>query len=119
MTIGCKTQSPSNVTMTNKIIWRFTSGLVDRKVNFRLATKLKQKAIDVETIFAATTDKPKKLNAKKIPKSIAVFALPTTTNRNFCELFFMATFVVFLNQIQRALFCFVKNPSDVFTYHTQ
>lgn len=85
-------------------------------VYFLLAKKLKQKAAVVEIIFALIVGSPKAFRAKRTPKSMAVFATPTVTNLTFFELLFTITGVIFLYEIKRSVFRFVKNPSDVLTY---
>lgn len=62
--------------------------LVDLKVYFLLAKKLKIKAEPVETVLAAIFGNPKKVNKNNKPKSITVLAKPTTANRLICALFF-------------------------------
>lgn len=63
--------------------------LVDLKVYFLLAKKLKIKAKPVEIVLAAIFGNPKKVNKNNKPKSITVLAKPTTANRLICALFFM------------------------------
>lgn len=62
--------------------------LVDSKVYFLLAKKLKIKAKPVEIVLATIFGNPKKVNKNNKPKSITVLTKPTTANRLICALFF-------------------------------
>lgn len=84
------------------------------KVYFLLAKKLKQKAEVVEIIFADIAGKPKDFNKNNIPKSINVLAPPTAMKRSFVWLFLLATSVVFLNKVKRAIFGLIEYSANVF-----
>ena len=89
------------------------------KVNFLFATKLKQKAQKVEMIFADTTGSPSDFKVKSTLKSMAVLIPPIAIKRIFCELFFIATLVVFLNKIEWTILRFIEDPADVFANHAK
>lgn len=89
------------------------------KVYFLLAKKLKQKAAEVDKMFAVMTGRPKDLSRNNNPKSMAVFALPTSAKRSLVELFFCATWMIFLDKIERTVFGFGKDACDVLTNHAK
>ena len=96
--------------------------LVDLKVYFLLAKKLKIKAKPVEIVLAAIFGNPKKVNKNNKPKSITVLTKPTTAKRLICALFFTLDtfrFVIFGNEITRAIFGFTKDTGNIFANNTK
>ena len=93
--------------------------LVDLKVNFLLAKKLKINATPVETVLAGTFAMPSAVKPNKKPKSSAVLIAPTIANRPTCALFFMLRLVVFFDEITGAILGLAKNPRDIFADYAQ
>ncbi len=97
------------------IISRTTLCPVVLKVYFLFAKKLATKAIDDEMILAMTCGTAKKFaSTKSNPKSSAVFAAPTSPKRTLVACFLSSAFMIFLDEIERALFDFDKDSPDVF-----
>ena len=82
------THKPNSVTITKDTISYLIFLLVDLKVYFLLAKKLKTKAVPVETVLAASFGSPRKVSKNNNPKSIIVFIVPTIAKRPICALFF-------------------------------
>ena len=118
----CNTHSPNSVIIINEIISYLTFLLVDLKVYFLLAKKLKTKAEPVEIVLAAIFGNPKKVSKNNKPKSIAVLIVPTIAKRPICILFFtlgLFRFVIFGNEIARAILGFAKDTGDIFADNTK
>ena len=92
--------------------------LVDLKVYFLLAKKLKIKAEPVETVLAVIFGNPKKVNKNNKPKSITVLTKPTTAKRLICALFFTLSLVIFLDKVARPVLGLAKNSSNVLADNT-
>lgn len=86
----------------------------DLKVNFLLARKLNKNETVVETVLAPIFGAPKEVRPNKIPKSIKVLAVPTAPKRSLVWCFCNFSFMVFVNQVERTLFCFGENSSNIF-----
>ena len=119
MPIPCNTHKPKSVTSTKRIISRFMLVLLVLNVYFRLAKKLKQKAQVVDITFAGITGRPKDFNKKRAPKSIAVLTTPIAVKRIFCELFFIATLMIFLYEIRWSVFCLIEDSANILPYHAE
>ena len=109
----CSTHKPNRVTTTKDTISYLIFLLVDLKVYFLLAKKLKTKAVPVETVLAASFGSPRKVSKNNNPKSIIVFIVPTIAKRPICALFFTLSLVIFLDKVARPVFGFAENPSNV------
>ena len=107
------THKPNSVTITKDTISYLIFLLVDLKVYFLLAKKLKTKAVPVETVLAASFGSPRKVSKNNNPKSIIVFAVPTIAKRPICALFFTLSLVIFLDKVTRPVLGLAKNSSNV------
>ena len=112
------THKPNSVTITKDTISYLIFLLVDLKVYFLLAKKLKTKAVPVETVLAASFGSPRKVSKNNSPKSIIVFIVPTIAKRPICALFFTLSLVIFLDKVARPVFGFAENPSNVLADNT-
>lgn len=71
------TQRPNRVTRVKRSSWRRTLPVRERKVNDRLATKLKLKAMVVEMMLANSFGVLiSQVSINNIPKSMAVLMVP-------------------------------------------
>ncbi len=109
----CSTHKPNRVTTTKDTISYLIFLLVDLKVYFLLAKKLKTKAVPVETVLAASFGSPRKVSKNNNPKSIIVFIVPTIAKRPICALFFTLSLVIFLDKVARPVLGLAKNSSNV------
>ena len=109
----CSTHKPNSVTITKDTISYLIFLLVDLKVYFLLAKKLKIKAVPVETVLAASFGSPRKVSKNNNPKSITVFIVPTIAKRPICALFFTLSLVIFLDKVTRPVLGLAKNSSNV------
>ena len=109
----CSTHKPNRVTTTKETISYLIFLLVDLKVYFLLAKKLKTKAVPVETVLAASFGSPRKVSKNNNPKSIIVFIVPTIAKRPICALFFTLSLVIFLDKVTRPVLGLAKNSSNV------
>lgn len=109
----CSTHKPNSVTITKETISYLIFLLVDLKVYFLLAKKLKTKAVPVETVLAASFGSPRKVSENNNPKSIIVFIVPTIAKRPICALFFTLSLVIFLDKVIRPVLGLAKNSSNV------
>lgn len=109
----CSTHKPNSVTITKETISYLIFLLVDLKVYFLLAKKLKTKAVPVETVLAASFGSPRKVSKNNNPKSITVFIVPTIAKRPICALFFTLSLVIFLDKVTRPVLGLAKNSSNV------
>ena len=107
------THKPNSVTITKDTISYLIFLLVDLKVYFLLAKKLKIKAVPVETVLAASFGSPRKVSKNNNPKSITVFIVPTIAKRPICALFFTLSLVIFLDKVARPVLGLAKNSSNV------
>ena len=107
------THKPNSVTITKDTISYLIFLLVDLKVYFLLAKKLKTKAVPVETVLAASFGSPRKVSKNNSPKSIIVFAVPTIAKRPICALFFTLSLVIFLDKVTRPVLGLAKYSSNV------
>ena len=107
------THKPNSVIITKDIISYLIFLLVDLKVYFLLAKKLKTKAVPVETVLAASFGSPRKVSKNNNPKSIIVFIVPTIAKRPICALFFTLSLVIFLDKVARPVLGLAKNSSNV------
>ena len=107
------THKPNSVTITKDTISYLIFLLVDLKVYFLLAKKLKTKAVPVETVLAASFGSPRKVSKNNNPKSITVFIVPTIAKRPICALFFTLSLVIFLDKVTRPVLGLAKNSSNV------
>ena len=112
------THKPNSVTITKDTISYLIFLLVDLKVYFLLAKKLKTKAVPVETVLAASFGSPRKVSKNNNPKSIIVFAVPTIAKRPICALFFTLSLVIFLDKVARPVLGLAKNSSNVLADNT-
>lgn len=112
------THKPNSVTITKDTISYLIFLLVDLKVYFLLAKKLKTKAVPVETVLAASFGSPRKVSKNNSPKSIIVFAVPTIAKRPICALFFTLSLVIFLDKVARPVLGLAKNSSNVLADNT-
>ena len=92
--------------------------LVDLKVYFLLAKKLKTKAVPVEIVLAASFGSPRKVSKNNSPKSIIVFIVPTIAKRPICALFFTLSLVIFLDKVARPVLGFAKDSGNVLADNT-
>lgn len=113
------THKPNSVTITKDAISYLIFLLVDLKVYFLLAKKLKTKAVPVETVLAASFGSPRKVSKNNNPKSIIVFAVPTIAKRPICALFFTLSLVIFLDKVTRPVLGLAKNSSNVLADNAQ
>ncbi len=107
------THKPNSVTITKETISYLIFLLVDLKVYFLLAKKLKTKAVPVETVLAASFGSPRKVSKNNNPKSITVFIVPTIAKRPICALFFTLSLMIFLDKVTRPVLGLAKNSSNV------
>ena len=107
------THKPNSVIITKDIISYLIFLLVDLKVYFLLAKKLKTKAVPVEIVLAASFGNPRKVSKNNNPKSIIVFIVPTIAKRPICALFFTLSLVIFLDKVTRPVLGLAKNSSNV------
>ena len=107
------THKPNSVIITKDTISYLIFLLVDLKVYFLLAKKLKTKAVPVETVLAASFGSPRKVSKNNSPKSIIVFIVPTIAKRPICALFFTLSLVIFLDKVIRPVLGLAKNSSNV------
>lgn len=107
------THKPNSVIITKDTISYLIFLLVDLKVYFLLAKKLKTKAVPVETVLAASFGSPRKVSENNNPKSIIVFIVPTIAKRPICALFFTLSLVIFLDKVIRPVLGLAKNLSNV------
>ena len=107
------THKPNSVIITKDTISYLIFLLVDLKVYFLLAKKLKTKAVPVETVLAASFGSPRKVSENNNPKSIIVFIVPTIAKRPICALFFTLSLVIFLDKVTRPVLGLAKNSSNV------
>ena len=107
------THKPNSVIITKDTISYLIFLLVDLKVYFLLAKKLKTKAVPVETVLAASFGNPRKVSENNNPKSIIVFIVPTIAKRPICALFFTLSLVIFLDKVTRPVLGLAKNSSNV------
>ena len=107
------THKPNSVIITKDTISYLIFLLVDLKVYFLLAKKLKTKAVPVETVLAVSLGSPRKVSKNNNPKSIIVFIVPTIAKRPICALFFTLSLVIFLDKIARPVLGLAKNSSNV------
>lgn len=107
------THKPNSVIITKDTISYLIFLLVDLKVYFLLAKKLKTKAVPVETVLAASFGSPRKVSENNNPKSIIVFIVPTIAKRPICALFFTLSLVIFLDKVARPVLGLAKNSSNV------
>ena len=114
----CSTHKPNRVTTTKDTISYLIFLLVDLKVYFLLAKKLKTKAVPVETVLAASFGSPRKVSKNNNPKSIIVFIVPTIAKRPICALFFTLSLVIFLDKVTRPVLGLAKNSSNVLADNT-
>ena len=114
----CSTHKPNSVTITKEIISYLIFLLVDLKVYFLLAKKLKTKAVPVEIVLAASFGSPRKVSENNSPKSIIVFIVPTIAKRPICALFFTLSLVIFLNKVTRPVLGLAKYSSNVLADNT-
>ena len=114
----CSTHKPNSVTITKETISYLIFLLVDLKVYFLLAKKLKTKAVPVETVLAASFGSPRKVSENNNPKSIIVFIVPTIAKRPICALFFTLSLVIFLDKVIRPVLGLAKNSSNVLADNT-
>ena len=114
----CSTHKPNSVTITKDTISYLIFLLVDLKVYFLLAKKLKTKAAPVETVLAASFGSPRKVSKNNNPKSITVFIVPTIAKRPICALFFTLSLVIFLNKVTRPVLGLAKYSSNVLADNT-
>ena len=114
----CSTHKPNSVTITKDTISYLIFLLVDLKVYFLLAKKLKTKAVPVETVLAASFGSPRKVSKNNNPKSITVFIVPTIAKRPICALFFTLSLVIFLNKVTRPVLGLAKYSSNVLADNT-
>ena len=112
------THKPNSVTITKDTISYLIFLLVDLKVYFLLAKKLKTKAVPVETVLAASFGSPRKVSKNNNPKSITVFIVPTIAKRPICALFFTLSLVIFLDKVTRPVLGLAKNSSNVLADNT-
>ena len=112
------THKPNSVIITKDIISYLIFLLVDLKVYFLLAKKLKTKAVPVETVLAASFGSPRKVSKNNNPKSIIVFIVPTIAKRPICALFFTLSLVIFLDKVARPVLGLAKNSSNVLADNT-
>lgn len=112
------THKPNSVIITKDTISYLIFLLVDLKVYFLLAKKLKTKAVPVETVLAASLGSPRKVNKNNSPKSIIVFIVPTIAKRPICALFFTLSLVIFLDKVARPVLGLAKNSSNVLADNT-
>lgn len=113
------THKPNSVTITKDTISYLIFLLVDLKVYFLLAKKLKTKAVPVETVLAASFGSPRKVSKNNNPKSITVFIVPTIAKRPICALFFTLSLVIFLDKVTRPVLGLAKNSSNVLADNAQ
>lgn len=83
------------------------------KVKFLLAKKLNVKAQEVENTLLINEGIPMAVRVNRTLKSMSVFAAPTRPKRSFSLLFFTVTVMVFLYQIERTIFGFVKDAPNI------
>ena len=107
------THKPNSVIITKDTISYLIFLLVDLKVYFLLAKKLKTKAVLVETVLAASFGSPRKVSENNNPKSIIVFIVPTIAKRPICALFFTLSLVIFLDKVARPVLGFAKDSGNV------
>ena len=112
------THKPNSVIITKDTISYLIFLLVDLKVYFLLAKKLKIKAVPVETVLAASFGSPRKVSENNNPKSIIVFIVPTIAKRPICALFFTLSLVIFLDKVTRPVLGLAKNSSNVLADNT-
>ena len=112
------THKPNSVTITKDTISYLIFLLVDLKVYFLLAKKLKTKAVPVETVLAASFGSPRKVSKNNNPKSITVFIVPTIAKRPICALFFTLSLVIFLDKVTRPVLGLAKYSSNVLADNT-
>ena len=112
------THKPNSVTITKDTISYLIFLLVDLKVYFLLAKKLKIKAVPVETVLAASFGSPRKVSKNNNPKSITVFIVPTIAKRPICALFFTLSLVIFLDKVTRPVLGLAKYSSNVLADNT-
>ena len=112
------THKPNSVTITKDTISYLIFLLVDLKVYFLLAKKLKTKAVPVEIVLAASFGNPRKVSKNNSPKSIIVFIVPTIAKRPICALFFTLSLVIFLDKVTRPVLGLAKNSSNVLADNT-
>lgn len=112
------THKPNSVIITKDTISYLIFLLVDLKVYFLLAKKLKTKAVPVETVLAASFGSPRKVSKNNSPKSIIVFIVPTIAKRPICALFFTLSLVIFLDKVTRPVLGLAKNSSNVLADNT-
>ena len=112
------THKPNSVIITKDTISYLIFLLVDLKVYFLLAKKLKTKAVPVETVLAASFGSPRKVSKNNNPKSIIVFIVPTIAKRPICALFFTLSLVIFLDKVTRPVLGLAKNSSNVLADNT-
>ena len=112
------THKPNSVIITKDTISYLIFLLVDLKVYFLLAKKLKTKAVPVETVLAASLGSPRKVSKNNSPKSIIVFIVPTIAKRPICALFFTLSLVIFLDKVTRPVLGLAKNSSNVLADNT-
>lgn len=112
------THKPNSVTITKDTISYLIFLLVDLKVYFLLAKKLKTKAVPVETVLAASFGSPRKVSKNNNPKSITVFIVPTIAKRPICALFFTLSLVIFLDKVTRPVLGLAKDSSNILADNT-
>ena len=106
------------MTITKDTISYLIFLLVDLKVYFLLAKKLKTKAVPVEIVLAVSLGSPRKVSKNNSPKSIIVFIVPTIAKRPICALFFTLSLVIFLDKVARPVLGLAKNSSNVLADNT-
>lgn len=109
MTIVCNAHNPNKVVIIKRVTSRRISLPFARNTTFLLRPKLNVKATDVDTKFAVTEGRPRYRSVNSKPKSTMVLITPTKPNLSFCCLFLRITLMIFLDQIQRTAFCFIKD----------
>lgn len=112
------THKPNSVIITKDIISYLIFLLVDLKVYFLLAKKLKTKAVPVEIVLAASFGNPRKVSKNNNPKSIIVFIVPTIAKRPIRALFFTLSLVIFLDKVARPVLGFAKDSGNVLADNT-
>lgn len=112
------THKPNSVIITKDTISYLIFLLVDLKVYFLLAKKLKTKAVPVETVLAASFGSPRKVSKNNNPKSIIVFIVPTIAKRPICALFFTLSLVIFLDKVARPVLGLAKDSGNVLADNT-
>lgn len=90
---------------------------IELNVNDLLTKKLNTNAIDVDTKLAGIRSSPMPTNKNKTAKSSAVLATPTIPKRNFSACFLSNFSMIFLHKVERSLFRFVKDSSNILANH--